>query len=232
MLLLLIGTGVIAYPYVRQAWYQCQVEKRRKAFDKQVQENAYPELLEAMKAYNKQLEDNGQSGLRDAWSYQKESFSLQEWGIEDGIVGYVSIPAMDVTLPIYLGATEENMSKGAAHLSETSLPIGSYGDVSVNCVLAAHRGYAHAAMFRDIEKLRPGDLISIENLWNTIHYEVIDIKVIHPSDVDKILIQENKDLLTLITCHPYGQNSQRYCVFCSRVEENNETEDHVNPKRK
>ena len=175
----------------------------------------YPELYEAMRQYNENIYANGQSGLTDAWAYQQPSFDLAAYGIEDGVIGVINIPAMDIELPIYLGATYDNMAAGAVHLSQTSLPIG--GD-NTNCVIAAHRGWYGAPYFRYIDVLQPGDEIYITNLWETLTYKVSEIKVINPNDIDEILIQPGRELLTLLTCHPYASGGKyRYAVYCERV---------------
>ena len=105
------------------------------------------------------------------------------------------------------------MKKGAVHLTETSYPIGGE---NTNCVIAAHRGYSKTAMFRDIEALEVGDPVYIENFREELEYEVVKTKVIAPSDIEEILIQKGKDMLTLITCHPYRHNHKRYVVFCEK----------------
>ena len=175
----------------------------------------YQALLQAMRDYNERIYAENQIGLSDAWSYQTPSFDLAAYGIEDGIVGVIYIPALDVELPIYLGASNENMAKGAVHLSQTSLPIGGE---NTNAVIAAHRGWYDAAFFRYIEKLRPGDKLTITNLWETLTYEVTEIKIIDPNDIDEILIQPGKDMVTLLTCHPYASGGrQRYVVYCERT---------------
>lgn len=99
-------------------------------------------------------------------------------------------------------------------MTETSYPIGGE---NTNCVLAAHRGSSRAAMFRDIELLEPGDRIYIENFREPLTYQVVETRVISPTDVQELLIQAGRDLVTLLTCHPYGHNYQRYVVFCERV---------------
>lgn len=225
---LMAGIGIMAFPYIQQWVYDKSARSIADEFDRWRQEQAegtagqgtdvpyLPDLYAAMQEYNIDLYENGQEGFRDAWSYQKPSFDLTEWGLEDGMVGYIDIPRMDVKLPIYLGATTENMKKGAVHLSQTSLPIGG---VNTNCVLAAHRGYSGAAMFRDIEALKIGDEITITNLWETLSYRVVEYKAIRPNESDEVLIQEGRDLVTLITCHPYRHNYQRYVVYCERVDE-------------
>ena len=124
----------------------------------------------------------------------------------------LSIPKMDLELPIYLGATTEHLAGGAAQLSQTSMPIGSE---NTNCVLAGHRGWYGALFFRHIELLEIGDEIMITNLWETLTYTVSEIKVIEPNEIDEILIQPGRDLVTLLTCHPYGSGGRyRYVVYC------------------
>lgn len=176
----------------------------------------YAGLYEAMEAYNKRIYESGQTGLCDAWAYQVASFDLQAFGVEDGAIGVISIPAMDVELPIYLGASTDNMAKGAVHLSQTSLPIGG---ADTNCVIAAHRGWYGAPYFRYIDLLKIGDEVFVRNLWETLTYKVTDIRIINPDDVDQILIQPGKDMLTLLTCHPYASGGRyRYVVYCEREE--------------
>ena len=118
-------------------------------------------------------------------------------------------------MPIFLGATDKHMAEGAAHMSQTSLPIGGE---NTNCVIAGHRGYGGASYFRYIEKMQVGDSVTITNLWETLEYRVIQIKIIYPYQVEEILIQEGRELLTLLTCHPYASGGkQRFLVICERV---------------
>ena len=176
----------------------------------------YADLYNAMLDYNRRIYDSGQAGLCDAWSYQVASFDLQAYGIEDEAIGVISIPKMDVELPIYLGASSENMAKGAVHLSQTSLPIGG---TDTNCVIAAHRGWYGAPYFRYIDVLEEGDEVYVTNLWETLTYKVSEIRVINPDDVGQILIQPGRDLLTLLTCHPFASGGlYRYVVYCERKE--------------
>ena len=218
---LLIGIGIMSYPYIQQWKYDKDARELIDKFDEWRQTLSQEEtaldldgLYAAMQAYDQDLYENGQSGFRDAWSYQEPSFDLTEWGLPDNMVGYIDIPQMGVKLPIYLGASTENMRLGAVHLTQTSLPIGGE---NTNAVIAAHRGYSTAAMFRDIEKLQLGDEITVTNLWETMTYQVVEIKIIDPTDTQEVLIQQGRDLVTLITCHPYRYNYQRYVVYCERV---------------
>ena len=176
----------------------------------------YPELWADMVRYNEAIYTQGQAGLSCEYDYQTPSFRLSDYGLGDEVFGVISIPAMELEMPIFLGATEQHMADGAAHLSQTSLPIGGE---NTNCVIAGHRGYNGASYFRYIDKLKVGDMVSITNLWETLTYRVCEIKIIDPHDVTEILIQPGRELLTLLTCHPYASGGkQRYVVFCERVE--------------
>ena len=180
-------------------------------------ETPYADLLEAMKAYNAEIFRNGQAGLADPWAYQAEVLRLSDYGLENETVGVLTIPKMDLQEPVYLGATKAHMDHGIAQLSISSMPIGGE---NTNCVLAGHRGWNGALFFRHIELLEIGDEVTLTNLWETMTYRVVEIKIIQPNQAEQILIQPGRDLLTLITCHPYGSGGRyRYVVYCARVSE-------------
>ena len=177
----------------------------------------YPELLNAMQSYNQQIWEEKQAGLCDPWSYEQPSFTLGDYGLEDEVFGVITIPRLQLEMPIYLGATYKHMADGAAHLSQTSLPIG--GENS-NCVIAGHRGWGGASYFRYITELEAGDEVIITNLWGELRYTVVETKIIDPNDVEEILIQQDRELLTLLTCHPYASGGKyRYVVYCERDNE-------------
>ena len=179
------------------------------------------ELFNKMQSYNENIFNEGQQKLLDPFSYELPSFDLLELGFKDNIIGYLTIPKMEIEVPIYLGATQENMKKGAVHLSQTSIPIGGN---NTNSVIAAHRGMKSHPMFRDIESLSIGDEVKITNMWDELIYKVVETKIISPDEVSEVLIQEGRDLITLITCHPYTKNYQRYVVYCERQEEASDIE--------
>lgn len=164
--------------------------------DEQPAETPYPELLAAMQAYNERIFAEGQSGLVDAWAYTEPSFDLTEYGIENDVIGVLTIPSINLEMPIYLGATYDHMARGTAHLSQTSLPIGGE---NTNCVIAGHRGWQGAPFFLYLDKIAVGDEVTITNLWDTLTYEVCEIRVIEPNDIDAVLIRPGRDMLTLIT---------------------------------
>ncbi len=177
----------------------------------------YPELWIDMVSYNEEIYLSGQEGLSCEYSYEKPSFSLTEYGLPDEIFGAIRIPKLSLEMPVYLGATEKHMAAGAAHLSQTSLPIGGQ---NTNTVIAGHRGYGGASYFRYINELEPGDAVELTNIWETMLFQVSEIKIIKPNEVEQIHIQGSRELLTLLTCHPYASGGkQRLLVICERVYE-------------
>jgi len=141
---------------------------------------------------------------------------LADYGLESEVFAVLSIPKLNMEMPIYLGATRKHMADGAAQMSETSLPIGGN---NTNSVIAGHRGWKGAAYFLYLPDLEEGDLVTITNLWEVLTYQVVDTKVIRPNDVESIHIQPNRDMITLLTCHPPATGGrERYLVYCERIE--------------
>ena len=231
ILMCALGVAFCAFPYIEGNIKEQQIQQEVNLFKDRLETmptepptsvvettpREHEELWNDMVAYNQQLLETEQSGLTDPWAYQQSSFRLKSYGFNDEVFGLISIPRLDVELPIYLGATDMNMVAGAAHLSYTSLPIGGE---NTNCVIAGHRGYGAYPYFRYITDLQPGDEVIITNLWETLRYTVTDTKIIQPNEVEEILIQEGREMLTLLTCHPYASGGkQRYLVYCDRVVE-------------
>lgn len=187
----------------------------------------YDDLYVRCKEYNQNIYETKQEEMVDPWSVAAVPSELE---IEDDVFGYLEIPAMDVEMALYVGATNQNMAHGAAILSQTSMPIGGE---NTNCVIAGHRGYQGIPYFREIEKLQLGDYIYITNPWETLTYEVTEIKIIDPDASDQILIQDGKDMVTLLTCHPYRSHGKyRYVVYCERtyITEEEETAEDIKPE--
>lgn len=177
----------------------------------------YQQLWENMTKYNEAIYEAGQAGLSDESAYEDPSFILADYGLGNEIFGVISIPKLELEMPIYLGASYQHMADGTAHLSQTSLPLG--GD-NTNCVIAGHRGWRGASYFLYITNLKEGDEVLVTNLWETLRYRVVEIQIIDPNDIDAILIQDGRELLTLLTCHPVASGGkQRYLVFCERTYE-------------
>lgn len=218
---ILIIAGLIIYllPVISNWLYNEDIKEIKHEYFKKVNDddnksNKYQDLYNELKKQNEYLYINKQENLTDPFSYEQPTIFLDEYGIQDNIIGFISIPKINIDIPIYLGANTENMKKGAVHLTETSYPIGGE---NTNSVIAAHRGYSKSAMFRNIDKLNIGDEVYIHNFMETLQYKVCEIKIIKPTDVKELLIQDGRDLVTLITCHPYRVNSHRYIVYCERI---------------
>ena len=188
------------------------------------EERKHQDLWDAMTAYNESIYAEGQAGLSTSYAYQVPSFTLADYGLEDEKFGVIQIPKLDLEMPLFLGASNQHMADGAAVLTETSIPIGG---ANTNAVIAGHRGYGGASYFRYITDLTVGDTVIITNLWETLTYKVVETKIIDPHEVEEILIQSDRDMITLLTCHPYASGGkQRYLVYCERVTETEGLEVH------
>ena len=217
VLLAVAGFCVMLWPVFTGHRLQADTDAAVQEFlaDRDEPEQQYPELLAALQEYNRQLYAEKQCNLIDLEACEEPAANLTTYGIEDEIIGVLEIPAMELTMPVYLGASDTHLAAGAAVLGNTSAPIG--GDNTI-CVIAGHRGWRGADFFRHIDKLAVGDTVKLTNLWETLTYTVADIQIIQPHEVDKIKIQPNRDLLTLLTCHPYASGGrQRYVVYCEKT---------------
>lgn len=216
-LLAVAGICVMLWPTFTGSRLESHAEEAAQTFlEERKLEQQYPELLADLQKYNRQLYAEKQCNLTDLEACEAPAADLVAYGIEDEIIGVLEIPAMELTMPVYLGASDAHLAAGTAVLGNTSAPIG--GD-NTNCVIAGHRGWKGADYFRHIDRLAVGDEVRITNLWETLTYTVADIQIIQPHEVDKIKIQPSRDLLTLVTCHPYASGGkQRYVVCCERTE--------------
>ena len=148
--------------------------------------------------------------MKDPFAYETPAFDLTGYGLPDDMIAALWIPRLNLDLPVYLGASTANMARGGALLGQTSMPLGG---ANTNTVIAAHRGYYGAEMLRNVQQIQLGDKITLTTPWDTLVYRVCELKIIQPDDINAVLIQPGRDLLTLTTCHPYTQNTQRYLVI-------------------
>lgn len=132
--------------------------------------------------------------------------------INNGLIGYIEIPSISVKLPIYHGESEKVLKKGAAHMEQTSFPIGGQ---NTHACISAHSGYPTQKFFDDIDELVPNEIINIKILNTTYIYKVYNKEVIEPDDVKKLSVVQGQEILTLVTCYPYGINSHRLLVHAS-----------------
>ena len=215
-LLAVAGICVMLWPAFTGHRLQADTDATVQSFlEERKPEQQYPELLAALQEYNRQLYAEKQCNLTDLEACEESAADLVAYGIEGEIIGVLEIPAMELTMPVYLGASDGHLAAGAAVLGNTSAPIG--GD-NTNCVIAGHRGWRGADYFRHIDRLQAGDTVQVTNLWETLTYTVADIQIIQPHEVDKIKIQSDRDLLTLLTCHPYASGGRERCiVYCKKI---------------
>ena len=165
------------------------------------------DLYERMESFNRTLFEAGQE-IAGPEAYEQNPIG------EDGAIGSVRIPDMDVELPLYLGATYEHLDKGAAVLGCTSMPVGG---INSNCVISGHRSWCGAPYFRDVDLLKKGSDVVINNGREMLYYKVFEKRIILPDNTEAIMIRPGKDMVTLITCHPYlGGGTHRYVVYCER----------------
>ena len=195
-----------------------KVEEVQEISDQTEESMPYEELYRSIQTYNEWLVKIRQGNLTNSVSMAIVPFTMTDYGLPDEVFGVLRIPAMDLEMPIYLGANDENMAAGAAVLTQTSIPIGGE---NTNAVIAGHRGWNGYPYFLDIENIQVGDLVYIKNIWEELTYKVTAIRIVYPDDIDAILIQPGKDMVTLLTCHPPNTGGRyRYLVYCERVEEN------------
>ena len=188
-LLAVAGIYVMLWPVLTGHRLQADTDATVQSFlEERKPEQQYPELLAALQEYNRQLYAEKQCNLTDLEACEEPAADLTTYGIEDEIIGVLEIPAMELTMPVYLGASDAHLAAGAAVLGNTSAPIG--GD-NTNCVIAGHRGWRGADYFRHIDKLAVGDTVRLTNLWETLTYTVADIQIIQPHQIERIKIQSN-----------------------------------------
>lgn len=215
VLMLFIGVCGLLYPSVSQYWNSKTqtraVENYREILDS-LQPEDYDAFFEEAENYNAKLNELN-FPLTDYHRLKGYNDILDLSGT--GIMGYVSIPKLGVELPLYHGISAEVLNVACGHLEGTSLPVGGE---NTHCVLSAHRGLPHAKLFTELDKMEVGDTFTITVLDRTITYQVDQIKVVRPEEIDDVQIVPGEDLCTLLTCTPYGINSHRLLVRGTRIE--------------
>ena len=197
-------------------WPYPQAEDRladARAYNARLAKEGQPILGEAVDPFASAAGDSQSSGNGDSVSSQDEEYQgLLDSG--SGIMGTVSIPKISVKLPIYHGTSEQALAKGAGHLYGTSLPVGG---TNTHAVITGHRGLVEAMMFTRLDEMKQGDFMYVEVMGETLGYQVDRIGVIDPNDTSRLTIEPGEDRLTLMTCTPYGINTQRLLVSGHRV---------------
>lgn len=219
-LLFLIGFGIMLYPVLSNALSQISYNETISSYEQSVSDensSLYQSMIQEAVHYNEKLTT---SSIVDVFSDPEITNSEEYMDIlnlnRDGVMGYISIPKIDIKIPIYHGTSSEVLSKGVGHLEGSSFPVGGE---SAHAILSAHRGLPSARLFTDLDQLEVGDKFYIYILDQVYTYQVDQVLVIEPSETEALQIQDGKDLVTLVTCTPYGVNTHRLLVRGERVEE-------------
>ena len=215
VLVMLTGLGLLLYPTVSDQWNRMHTARAITDYNDQLvtmDNDSYGKMLREAVAYNQELTDRH---VRYALPEDMTGLYDGTLNINDtGIMGYISLPSIDVQLPIYHGTDEGVLQIAVGHLDWTHLPVGGAG---THCVLSGHRGLPSARLFTDLDKLTEGDTFSLHVLDEELSYEIDRILIVEPTEIQALLPEPGKDLCTLVTCTPYGVNSHRLLVRGHRV---------------
>lgn len=213
--MLFVGVCVLLYPALSQYWNsktQTKAVENYQEILNSVNSEDNDEFFEEAEKYNSALAALDQP-LLDFGSLENYSEILDVSGT--GVIGYVTIEKLGVELPIYHGISAEVLNIACGHMEGTSFPIGGE---STHAVLSAHRGLPHAKLFTELDKMETGDIFTVTVLDRTVSYQVDQVKVVEPNEVNEVQIINGEDHCTLLTCTPYGVNSHRLLVRGTRVE--------------
>lgn len=216
LFILLIGLSLLLYPTVSDYWNSFHQTKAITTYAENVAalDNAsYDAIWDAARQYNRNLCSRSNSFLLSEEQKAEYESLLDISG--QGVMGYIEIPEIDVSLPIYHGTEDPVLQVAIGHLEWSSLPVGGE---STHCVLSGHRGLPSAKLFTDLDQLAEGDTFILRILDETLTYEVDQIRTVEPYELDDLGIEEGKDYCTLVTCTPYGINTHRLLVRGRRVD--------------
>ncbi|MDO4296416.1 MAG: class C sortase [bacterium] len=215
-LLFLTGLSLLLYPTVSDYWNSLHQSRAIASYAEAVEQmntTDYEALREEARKYNEALLEN--DVRLSPTEEQKEWYNKLLNVTGTGIMGYIEIPSIQCSLPIYHGVEDTVLQIAVGHIEGTSLPVGGE---STHAVLSGHRGLPSARLFTDLDKLAEGDTFLLHVLDETLTYQVDQIRIVEPDNVDDLAIEEGKDLCTLVTCTPYGINSHRLLVRGHRIE--------------
>lgn len=222
VILLLTALGLVLYPFISNYIYENRadgiIETIEKAAESETGSSGYDDDIVAARQYNESLLD-GHMQLKDPFIEDAKDEQTVKYKsllnmTDDGVMGFIKIPCINVSLPIYHGTSAETLEKGAGHLQGTSLPVGGE---STHSVITGHTGLSKAKMFTDLTELEIGDIFFLKVMGLNLAYKVDNISVVEPADISKLSIERGQDLCTLVTCTPYGVNTHRLLVRGHRV---------------
>ena len=212
---LVVGVGLMAYPSVSDWWNSFHQTRAIASYSDTVatmDNEIYDQLWQEAEAYNAALAQKA-----NPYFFTEEDQALYDSTLNvsgTGIMGYIDIPEIKCTLPIYHGTSDAVLQVGVGHIEGSSLPVGGEG---THCVLSGHSGLPSAVLFTHLEDLDIGDLFTLQIMDETLTYEVDRFNRVLPHEMDLLTIEEGKDSCTLVTCTPYGVNTHRLLVHAHRV---------------
>ena len=230
VLILLTGAVIMAYPSFSEYWNSLHQSRAIMGYAQRVAEltnEEYETIWSAALDYNERLPELPNRWLVDHDENLKADYETQLNADGTGNMGYITIPKINVNLPLYHGTTDSVLQTSIGHIAGTSLPAGSthsneenflIPDFASHCVLSGHRGLPSARLFSDLDAMEIGDIFYLTILDQTLTYEVDRITVIEPEEMEELEIIPGRDLCTLMTCTPYGINTHRLLVRGSRIE--------------
>ena len=216
VLVMLAGLSLLLYPSVNDYWNSFHQTQAIASYAEQVSgmdREEYDRIWEEAQKYNQKLAK--QDTVFMLSEVQKEEYAKQLDVTGTGIMGYIEIPSIRCSLPIYHGTDEAALQIAVGHLEWSSLPVGGE---STHCVLSGHRGLPSAKLFTNLDQLKEGDVFMLRVLDEVLTYEVDQILIVEPQETDALKIEEGKDYCTLVTCTPYGINTHRLLVRGHRIE--------------
>ena len=216
VLILLVGLSLLLYPSVSDYWNSLHQSRAIATYAEEVanlDEDQYAEIWDAAAEYNASLLERTNSYLLS--DVQKETYQQLLNVSGTGVMGYIEIPVIQCSLPLYHGTDEGVLQIAVGHLDWTSLQVGGE---STHCVLSGHRGLPSAKLFTNLDKLVVGDVFMLRVLDEVLTYEVDQILIVEPHETSELQIVKGQDYCTLVTCTPYGINSHRLLVRGHRIE--------------
>ena len=214
--LFFIGVGLLVYPSFSDYWntfHQSRVIMKYADRVSNMNKDEYARLIKEANQYNQELQKKGiKWNMTDA---EKASYNRYLDFESSGVMGYITIPKINVELPIYHGTSDSILQTSIGHIEGSSLPVGGLGS---HTILSGHRGLPSARLFTNLDQLAAGDTFTLTVLNETYTYEVDQIRIVEPTDLSSLQLEPGKDYCTLVTCTPYGVNTHRLLVRGHRVE--------------
>ena len=218
-----IGLFILLYPYLAQYINNKLQASTAKEYEENLNLMSIDELtkmLKQAKICNEAIYNNEEL-VYDPFTigHKRTQFeACKDAPLNGDLVATIEIPSLKLLIPIYLGAGEDSLSRGIGQVEGSSLPIGG---TNTHTVLAGHRGMGSKEMFKNTDKLKSGDLFYIHTFKNTLAYKIFNKDIVLPNETENLVIQDNKDLASLVTCHPYGENSHRLIIQGERIKKKN-----------